>query len=410
MRGARQAGTPGAVSPEGPGLRWQRLVRRCLFLGLLLVAGDRLLGLVLPPRGDDPFYRPGWWSLPRCVAQIQAFHRAHPDRPIIVFLGPSTAWGAAASRGKAIPEAFGTLLRQRYRHGPLSRARVFNLCLLGNTAAGDYYTLRAVAGVATATYWQLHYYPFAERGWLDLHPWLVPLLGRWPSAQERRDLGGEWAERELTWDAACSLWLAQHWPLYRDRFALRALFYRSEQTPATAGYEAYESWLEGTGREHRPVAAARLASNRQEAWEHRFWNREWLELPPRLRQDYARKARLNYHCPPIARGNRNLAFVRRTLALARQYRLPLFTYTAVFNQPVMEPGWVQGEYQRNMSVVKGVFAQAGMPLVDYNDLPPRPAHYFHDFDHLVDAGTTWQARQLLEDSAPFLEESVRARR
>jgi len=400
---------PGGDTAPKP-ISWPRLLRRLLLLAALLVVGDLLLSVPLPTREYGHYYRPRWATFPRYLAYLRHFRRLHPERPIIVFLGPSTTWGISASPGHAIPDDFERALHRRYRSGPLSRAKVFNASLVAINLATQYYQLRALLPYVDAVYLQVHYRPFAERETLTMIPELLPGIGQWPDEQETRLMAGVWLSRPRTWEVSCSLWLAQHWALYRDRFALREAVYGEPRGTAEMGYEWYENWFELLGLEHRFLTQDRLLRQVKMNQVEYYWVVPWTELPPHVQRGIS-MSRIIFHCPPLNRYNRNLRFTERMLAVAQQASVPIFAFTAVFNRPIMGPteDWLHNEYQPNMRVVKQAFEEAKVPLVDYNDLPRQPQRYFHDFDHLVDAGSAWQAQALLDDSKEFLEQVVAPR-
>jgi len=400
--------TEGLPTPPQGGLRPARLARRLALLALLLAVGEMLPAALLPTARYARDYRPTWPETARFIAYLNDYHRRHPDRPIILFLGPSTAWGTGASPGHAIPEEFGRLLAARYHTGPLARAQVFNLCLEGSNSAMDYYLLRAARSLhPTAVYYQEHYRFFGARAALELKPELVASLGLWPSAGDRERLGGEWmqAERSLAVEAslACHRW----WTLYRDRFALRALVYGDPRAPGEVGQERYDEWLERTGREHRRDAAWRLEEAERLALINHALTRPWDTLPAAQRELLVRLNRNlhSYNFGVIRPSNRNLGFIGRLLAELKRDDIPTFAYTAVLNRPLLrEYGLVnEADFARNSETLRRFHAERGVPYVDYNTQPPLPAAWFHDVDHLVDAGTAWQARRLLDDSRGFLE-------
>jgi len=395
-----------------PGLSTVRLLRRLALLVALLTLGEVLVGRVLPGREYDRNFRPWWTHYGRYLEHIRAYKRRHPDRPVIVFAGASVAWGFCNTPGNALPDQFERALHARYRTGPLSRAKVFNVCLQDNSAATDYYVLQALGGMADAIYLQVHY-RFFNLGWrakMALPVELMQQMGEWPTAGERRDLGGEWLRADPNLATGLSLWLARHSALYRDRLALRELVYGDSLAPGQAGYEAYEDWLERTGREHRQRAQERLAREATLRDRDRWLTTCWDDLPARRRLTPAKDVSV-LDFGAVRPSNRNLHFLRRIARWSRQTEEPLFCYTAVLNARIMDPvshTW-RRDYRRSMALVRPLFTGPGQVFMDYNEIPAPPTRFFHDFDHLVDEGAAWQAARLLDDSRGFLEGPVLAR-
>jgi len=387
---------------------WARWLRRLAFVLAYCLLSNLAIHLVLPDRRFARDYRPEWYELPRYVRFIHDYHRRHPDQPIIIFAGPSTSWGMGARPGKGFPERFARILRERYPRGPLARAKIFNVSLVGNNSATDYYTLRALSGVADAVYLQIHYAAFSFRDQLHLKPELVVGLGQWPSERERMALGGEWVQnaRNWGWDTAISIWLCRHLPLYRDRIALRHHLYQDVSNPAEYLYDSYENWMEATGRERRERAARRL---REACYDRELFKvgvtQRWEQLSTGARDWFRKMTGWRFQGVPIRANNRNFTFLKLTVSDLQRRRVPLFVYTAKINVSLLEREglWDQALYDRNQPVLARYFAAHAVPYVDYNDRPVLPERYFHDYAHLLDPGAAWQAEQLFRDSRGFLE-------
>lgn len=392
---------------EAPGtpIAGRRLLRRVLLTAALLALGDALLYVAFPARDFDRDYRAEWWTIPRFVAHVRAWHRAHPDRATIVVLGPSTTWGSSSTRHNTVPARLERMIHARYRTGPLAGAKVFNLSLKAANASSGYYIWNALGGAADGLVFQVHYYTLAGWQTLEMTPELPAVLGQCPNEDQRLTLGGEWRNRDTTLADRASAFLAGHWALYRDRFALREVVYGEERAPAEIANERYENWMQRSGRERRSWVTKRLKADAHEARLEYYRPWPWGTLPWDVANEVSQLVNRLYRFDAKPT-NRNLHFIKLLLAETKRQQVPVFGFSAVFNREVVHGSdeWFAGQYRRNMSFVRRVFAAEGYPFYDHNDLPPLTREHFHDLDHLRDIGAAWQADQVMGEWGPFLEQ------
>jgi len=223
----------------GPGaITARRVAVRFAVLALALIAVDLAVASTFPA-GD---YEADW-RMPRELptSQLAPFVEhvertaASDQRPAVVFLGASPAWGeAVAEASQTVPAAY-----EREALAAGSDARVYNLASNGQLLGDVYFVARRVADDTDLLVVQLNYHGFNgewRRGAKSRYPELPALLGvpvddELASALEiepsrRPDIAGD-ADR----------WLRAHWGLYGARDSIAASAFG-----ATPEKQLFERW------------------------------------------------------------------------------------------------------------------------------------------------------------------------